>query len=68
MYSMMNQPKKEAVLRAAGVIFGVIALAHALRIVFQWNVVVEGWVVPVWVSVIPVILGGWVAWAAMKAK
>ena len=32
------------------VVFAVIGLLHLLRIVIGWEAVVAGWVVPVWIS------------------
>jgi hypothetical protein len=34
----------------AVVIFSIISLAHLLRLYFQWEVVVNGFIVPQWVS------------------
>jgi hypothetical protein len=34
----------------ASAIFAVVALAHLLRIVVGWPVIVGGWAVPMWVS------------------
>jgi len=39
-----------------GVIFFVVAILHLLRIVFQWDAMVGGWLVPQWVSWVAVIL------------
>jgi hypothetical protein len=34
----------------AGVIFLLVALAHALRLAFGWHAVMNMWAVPMWVS------------------
>lgn len=56
-----------AYLQVSGTLFGVIALAHALRLIQKWPVEVAGWVVPVWVSVIGFLLTGALAVWAFRA-
>jgi hypothetical protein len=41
------------------VIFVVVAILHLFRIVFQWDAVIGGWVVPRWVSWIAVIFAAY---------
>lgn len=43
------------------VIFVLVAVAHLLRLVFQTEVVVDGYVVPQWVSVVGLIVPAAVA-------
>ena len=40
----------------AAVIFALVALLHLLRLVYDWQVVFNGWVVPMWLSVIGLIV------------
>jgi len=42
----------------AAVIFSILSLAHLLRLVFHWEVIVNGFVLPQWVSVPACILSG----------
>lgn len=35
---------------AAAIVLDIVAIAHLLRIVFQVNVVIGGWTLPMWVS------------------
>ena len=35
----------------AVIIFSIISLAHLLRLIFHWEVIVNGFVVPLWISV-----------------
>jgi hypothetical protein len=37
-----------------GLIFLLIAVMHVLRLVLKWEVVLNGWSVPMWVSVIAI--------------
>lgn len=47
----------------AVVIFGLVAVAHLLRLVFQTEVLVGGTAVPMWVSVVGVVVAGALALA-----
>ena len=50
----------------SGVIFGVIALLQAVRVVYQWPVQIADVDVPLWVSVAAAgIAGGMSGWAFM---
>jgi hypothetical protein len=53
-----------AYLQISGALFGVIALAHLLRLVRDWPVDLAGHVVPLWASWLGLILaGGLSIWA-----
>jgi hypothetical protein len=41
-------------LRIAGVIFLLVAIAHLLRLIFKWDVVLAGWPAPMWISAVAV--------------
>ena len=45
----MNTPT--FALRIAGTIFGIVSLAHLLRVVMHADVVISGYSMPMWVSV-----------------
>jgi hypothetical protein len=42
-------------------VFTLVAVAHLLRLVFGWEVVVTGYVVPVWWSALGLIVAGGLA-------
>jgi hypothetical protein len=42
----------------ATVIFSILSLAHLLRLFFHWEIIVNGFIVPQWVSVPACILLG----------
>ena len=42
-------------------IFELIALLHILRLFFGWEVIVNGFVIPMWASVIGLIIAGGLA-------
>lgn len=43
------------------VIFALVALAHVLRLIFEWEVVISGMVIPMWVSVVGTLIAGGLA-------
>jgi hypothetical protein len=43
-------------------ILALIALGHLLRIVFQWEVAINGTSVPVWISAVPALFFGGLAY------
>ena len=42
-------------------IFALIALLHALRLIYGWNVAIGEWNVPVWVSAVGFLIAGYLA-------
>ena len=42
----------------AGVIFAIVALAHLLRILMGWSIVIDNWTVPMWLSWIALVIAG----------
>ena len=42
-------------------LFAVMALLHALRLIYGWNVTIGGWTVPVWVSAVGFLIAGYLA-------
>ena len=52
-----------------GWLFGLMALAHAVRWIAGWELSIAGWLVPVWVSAIAVLsLGGLALWIMLSAR
>jgi hypothetical protein len=52
--------KKPFTTIAVGV-FALVALLHVLRLAFGWEVMIQGSVIPLWVSVLGVIIAGGLA-------
>lgn len=50
------------------VIFFLIALLHALRLVYGWSAVIGGFEVPMWLSGLAVVLAGYLAYSAFKLR
>lgn len=52
----------------AGIIFTLVAVLHALRLLLGWDAVIGGWDVPGWVSWIALGLSGYLAYSAFTVK
>jgi len=50
------------------VIFSLIALLHALRLIYGWSAVIAGWEVPMWVSYPAVAFFVYLAYSAFKLR
>lgn len=50
----------------AGVVFGLIALGHLLRIAFVVSFIVYGVSLPIWASMIPVVVMGYLAYEGFR--
>jgi hypothetical protein len=57
---------EEAFSVTAGIFFLLIAVGHALRIVFHVPVVVEGFAVPVWASGIAIVVTGLLSYEGFR--
>ncbi len=52
----------------AGTIFLIVAVAHALRLAFKWEVIVAGWQVPMWLSGVAVVIAAYLAYEAFQLR
>jgi len=50
----------------AGVIFGMIAVLHLLRLVFGWAAQIGGWVAPGWISIVALLVAGFLAYEGLR--
>ena len=50
----------------AGLIFGLIALVHLVRICFGWSIVIESWSIPIWISWIGFIIASGLAYFGLR--
>jgi hypothetical protein len=55
-----------AYLQVSGTLFGLIAVAHLLRLFRHWPVDLAGYMVPVWVSWVGLILAGGLSMWALR--
>lgn len=44
------------VVKVAGGLFGVIGLVHLSRVIWQFDVIVGNWMVPIWVNVLGAVV------------
>ena len=49
-----------------GLIFILIAIMHGLRLAFRWEVVLNGWSVPMWVSAVAFLIAAYLAFESLK--
>ncbi len=54
--------------RIAAAMFSLIALGHAVRLIFGWHVKVESLVVPVWISWIGLAIAGYLAYEGFRSS
>lgn len=52
--------------KISGIIFAIVGLAHLLRVVLGWDVIIGGWDVPLWFSFIAVLVLAFLAYTALK--
>jgi hypothetical protein len=52
----------------AAAVFSLIALGHAIRLLFRWHVTVENIVVPVWISWIGLAITGYLAYQGFRSS
>lgn len=53
---------KETFVSSASAIFLAIAVLHGLRIFYGWPAVIGGWVVPMWLSWVALVIAGYLAY------
>jgi len=51
--------KQDAFVLVTSSIFALIALLHALRLIYGWNVMIGEWTVPVWVSAVGFLIAAY---------
>ena len=60
--------KQGAFLLVTSSIFALIALLHALRLIYGWNVTIGEWTGPVWVSAVGFLIAGYLAFQGFFLK
>ena len=51
-----------------GIIFLLIALLHLLRLLYGWEAIIAGWSVPDWVSVVALMIAGYLAYEGFRLR
>ena len=52
--------------KVTGTVFAVVTVMHAVRLVNDWEVVFNGWALPIWLSGVGVVFAGCLAWNGLK--
>jgi hypothetical protein len=52
----------------AGTVFGIVAIAHALRFFLAWPVVIGSHTVPLWLSAVAAIVAGYLSVQGFRLK
>jgi len=52
----------------AGLIFLLVAVAHLLRLLLRWGVILNGWTVPMWVSLIAFVVAAFLAFEGLRRR
>lgn len=47
-------------------IFFLVAILQLLRLVMQWDVVIGGWHLPMWASIVAVLVAGFLSFAGFR--
>ena len=53
-------------MKIATTVFAVVALFHALRLLMGWSAVIGGFQVPLWWSIVGLLVAGFLAWTGYK--
>ena len=48
----------------SGIIYSAVAVLHALRLVYRWEAIIGGWAMPMSISVIALVVAGFLAYSA----
>ena len=52
--------------RTVGIVFLAIAILHLVRILIGWDAVIAGWLVPLWISWVVVLISGYLVYQGLK--
>lgn len=55
-------------IQVTGLIFGVIAVLHVLRLILGWDANIGGYTVPIWVSFVAALIALYLAYSSQKLK
>jgi len=58
---------QKTMLYVAGVIFVLVAIAHIVRLLLEVEIVINGWMLPLWFSVVGSVVPVILAWLCFRA-
>ncbi len=50
----------------AGLIFLLVAVAHVLRLAFKWEVILNNWPVPMWISAVALVIAAYLSYEGFR--
>lgn len=62
----LKQLSKNTFPQLAAAIFLIVAVAHALRLIFKWVVLIGDWQVPMWVSAVAIVITAYLAYEGFR--
>lgn len=60
--------KQKDYIKITGVIFAIIAVLHGWRLLSGWQVTMGTYAIPVWASVVGLVIAGYLAYSAWNLK
>jgi hypothetical protein len=57
---------KQAYALVSCLIFLLVAIAHLVRLFWQWDVTIDGWQFPMWASVIAALVAGYLSFEGFQ--
>ncbi len=58
--------KQKLFFQIVGALFAVKAVFGALYLILGWNITISGWVMPMWLIVVAVVVDGYLSYMACK--
>jgi len=63
----MEVVMQKTMLYIAGMIFVLVAIAHVVRLLLEVEILINGWVLPLWVSLAGSVVPAILAWLCFRA-
>jgi hypothetical protein len=60
--------KQKDYIQLTGIIFAVVAVIHAWRLLAGWGVVVGNYLIPYWFSIVGLLVAGYLFYTSQKLK
>ena len=60
----ITSPSERTLLTITGIVFLVVALAHLLRVAFNWEILLGNAVVPIWLSWVGILIAGYLSYSS----
>jgi hypothetical protein len=58
---------KKDITKAAGYLMATVAVLHGIRAIMGWEILIDGWVLPVWASAIAFVVVGYLGLRLLKS-